>query len=109
MIKNYTFVRMGAALIVAYILPYVDADAASPKATCPDGWYAVDEPETMIATTCPSSGYIDMGTAETCEVTNPNSDCYIFAPAGMSFDDSAGTYSYSEDCDDLEESSSSSS
>lgn len=107
--KNSLFVRLMAAFVVSYVvLSMDDSWAATLAAACPDGWYAVEEPYITIDTVC-ATGYEDFGVAESCEVTNPNSDCYLFAVAGVSYSDASGTFEYTESCDEFEESSSSSS
>ena len=94
-----------AVFIASYFMLCMDDGWAM---SCPDGWYAIDESYTSIDNTC-STGYMDMGSAETCDVANPNSECYLFAPTGVSYSDNSGTYEYTEPCEFEEESSSSSS
>ncbi|MBQ3039885.1 MAG: hypothetical protein IJD41_05000 [Alphaproteobacteria bacterium] len=80
---------LASAPIVAY--------ATAPSTSCPSGYTAIDEPAITIATNCPSDTTA-IGTAESCLVSNPAGDCIMYAPAGVSYTDSSGTYEYTEPC-----------
>lgn len=68
-----------------------------PATDCPSGYIAVNEPYITIATSCPSDT-VDLGTAESCLVSNPAGDCVMYAPAGVSYTNDSGTYEYTEAC-----------
>ncbi|MBP3316335.1 MAG: hypothetical protein J6L70_01910 [Alphaproteobacteria bacterium] len=84
-------------LIFFMCLAPLSAMAAAPSTSCPTGYIAIDEPQITIATACPS-GTISVGTAESCLVESPAGDCIMYAPAGVSFTDDAGTYEFAEPC-----------
>ena len=63
---------------------------------CPTGYISIDAPYITIATSCPS-GTTAVGTAESCLATL-NGNCIMYAPAGMSFTDDAGTYEFTDAC-----------
>ena len=80
-----------------FVLMPLPAMAATPSTSCPSGYIAIDAPDITIATTCPS-GTVSVGTAESCLVSNPLGNCIMYAPAGVSYTDSTGTYVYTEAC-----------
>ena len=84
-------------LIFLLMLVPIVAYATAPSTSCPSGYIAIDAPQITIATTCPS-GTTAIGTAESCLVSNPAGDCIMYAPAGVSYTDSTGTYEYTEAC-----------
>ncbi|MBP3316285.1 MAG: hypothetical protein J6L70_01645 [Alphaproteobacteria bacterium] len=63
---------------------------------CPTGHISIDAPYITIATSCPS-GTTAIGTAESCLATL-NGNCIMYAPAGVSFTDDAGTYEFTASC-----------
>ena len=75
------------------------AFAAAPSTSCPSGYTAVDIPYITIATNCPS-GTQSAGTTNSClsGTSGPYAECYMFAPVGVSYTDSTGTYEYTEPC-----------
>ena len=74
------------------------AIAATPSTSCPSGYFAINEPYIAIATTCPS-GMVSIGTANSCLVSNPTGDyCIMYAPAGVSYTDTTGTYEFTDVC-----------
>lgn len=78
------------------LTPFV-ANAAAPSTICPSGYIAIDEEYMTIATSCPS-GTSSAGTADSCLVTSPSGSCIMYAPAGVSYTDSGGTYEYTAPC-----------
>ena len=73
------------------------AHATAPSVSCPAGYIAIDAPNITIATTCPS-GTTAIGAAESCLVESPSGKCIMYAPAGMSFTNDAGTYEFTDAC-----------
>ncbi|MBR2393106.1 MAG: hypothetical protein IKB05_01295 [Alphaproteobacteria bacterium] len=65
--------------------------------TCPSGYIAINEEQITIATNCPS-GTTAIGTAESCLVSSPAGSCIMYAPAGVSFTDTLGTYEFTGAC-----------
>ena len=84
---------------IIFLLVCVPAVAwgAAPSTNCLSGYEAIDEEYLIIATSCPD-GYTAVGTAESCLVSSPAGSCIMYAPVGMSFTDSSGTYEYTEAC-----------
>ena len=84
---------------IVFLLAFapVVARAAVPSTSCPAGYIAIDEEYITIATTCPS-GTISVGTAESCLVASPSGSCIMYAPAGVSYTDSSGTYEFTDAC-----------
>ena len=71
--------------------------AAAPSTSCPSGYVAIDESNMTIATSCPS-GTTSAGTADSCLVSSPAGSCIMYAPVGVSYTDTSGTYEFSEPC-----------
>ena len=84
-------------IVFLFVCVPLVAHAAAPITSCPSGYIAIDTPHITIATECPS-GYIVIGEAASCLVSSPSGDCIMYAPVGISYTDSTGTYEYIEPC-----------
>ena len=84
-------------VLVLAIMP-VGAIAAAPSTSCPSGYVAVVEEHMDIANSSCPSGYTSAGTATSCLVTSPDGSCIMYAPAGVLYTDSTGTYQYAYAC-----------
>ena len=73
------------------------ANGAELMTSCPAGWVPVTQDSITIADSCPSD-YTSAGTVTSC-ITSQNSTCWLFAPTGVSFSDSTGTYEFTEVCE----------
>lgn len=82
-------------IIFAFYIITIPAFGAAPSTSCPSGYIAINEEHLTIATSCPS-GTVSVGTAETCLASSPAGSCIIYAPVGISYTDSSGTYEYAE-------------
>ena len=72
--------------------------AAAPSTSCPTGYVAVVESYMEIAdSTCPS-GYTSAGTANSCLVSSPAGSCIMYAPTGVTYTDSSGSYEFTSAC-----------
>ena len=91
MMKRFVFVLLA-------IVP-VGAIAAEPSTSCPSGYVTVTEEYMTIAngSSCPS-GYTAAGTATSCIASSPGGSCIMYAPAGVSYTDSTGTYEFDQAC-----------
>ena len=86
-------------IIVLYLaIAPVCAIAAAPSTSCPFGYVAVVEEHMDIANTSCPSGYTSAGTATSCIASNPGGSCIMYAPVGVSYTDTTGTYEYTEAC-----------
>lgn len=83
-------------LIFIISLTALPAIAGTPSTNCPAGYFAI-QTQDLIATECPS-GTADIGRINSCLSSNPSSECYMFAPVGMSFTDDSGTYEFTDVC-----------
>ena len=84
-------------VLVLAIVP-VGAFAAAPSTSCPTGYTAIIEDHMTIAnSSCPYS-YTSVGTATSCIASSPGGSCIMYAPAGVLYTDSTGTYEYTEAC-----------
>ena len=86
-------------IIMLYMAFMVNsAFAATLSTSCPTGYVTIIETHMTIATsTCPS-GYTSAGTATSCLVSNPDGSCIMYAPTGVSYTDSTGTYEFTSPC-----------
>ncbi|MBE6459896.1 MAG: hypothetical protein E7009_02840 [Alphaproteobacteria bacterium] len=84
-------------LIFLFCLGPIMTHAAGPSTSCPSGYIAIDEPNITIATSCPS-GMVSAGIAESCLSSSLAAECYMYAPVGISYTDSTGTYEYTDAC-----------
>ena len=84
------------ALLLA-IAP-MGAFAAAPSTSCPSGYTAVVEEYMDIASSSCPSGYSSAGTATSCLASSPGGSCIMYAPVGVSYTDSTGTYEYTSAC-----------
>ena len=84
-------------VLVLAIVP-IGAIAAGPSTSCPSGYTAVVEDSMTIASSSCPSGYTSVGTATSCLASNPGGSCIMYAPAGVSYTDTTGTYEYTEAC-----------
>lgn len=84
--------------VVLLFLATTTANAAAPATSCPTGYISIVE-DAMIITdsTCPT-GYTSAGTASSCLVTSPSGSCIMYAPTGMTFTDSTGSYEFTSAC-----------
>ncbi len=64
-------------------------------ASCPTGYTMVNEPHLSIGL---NLCYNNVGDAPSCLDDNPEPVCFMYAPAGVSYVDSSGTYEYTEPC-----------
>ena len=88
---------MKKIVLLFFLVPTI-AFGDEPAIGCPEGSYKIiEEPDIIIATTCPS-GTFSAGVAESCLVANSMGSCIIYAPAGVSYTDSSGTYEFTEPC-----------
>ena len=72
--------------------------AAAPSTSCPAGYVAVVESYMEIAdSTCPS-GYTSAGTADSCLISSPAGSCIMYAPTGVTYTDSSGSYEFTSAC-----------
>ena len=72
--------------------------AVAPSTSCPSGYVAIEEEYMDIADgSCPS-GYTSAGTATSCLESSPTGSCIMYAPAGVSYTDSSGTYEFEQAC-----------
>ena len=84
-------------ILFLLVLP-ISAFAAAPSTSCPAGYVAVVEPYMEIAnSTCPS-GYTSAGTAYSCLVSSPAGSCIMYAPTGVTYTDSSGSYEFTSAC-----------
>lgn len=83
-------------MIFCFIVPSV-AVAIAPATECPTGYVAVNERYMLVRSSCPA-GTSSAGDAESCLVANPVGACIMYAPAGVSYTDTTGTYEFSEAC-----------
>ena len=71
---------------------------AAPSTSCPAGYVAVVESYMEIAdSTCPS-GYTSAGTADSCLIPSPAGSCIMYAPTGVTYTDSSGSYEFTSAC-----------
>lgn len=86
-------------LIFAFIavtcgVAYADA----PSTSCPSGFVEiVEEHMTLANSSCPT-GYTSAGTAASCLVSSPSGSCMMYAPAATAYNDTTGSYQYTEIC-----------
>ena len=84
-------------ILFLLVLP-ISAFAAAPSTSCPAGYVAVVESYMEIAdSTCPS-GYTSAGTADSCLVSSPAGSCIMYAPTGVTYTDSGGSYEFTSAC-----------
>ena len=89
---------MKRIIVLVLAIAPVCAIATEPSTSCPSGYVAVVEEHMDIANTSCPSGYTSAGTATSCLVTSPDGSCIMYAPAGVSYTDSDGTYEYTSAC-----------
>ncbi len=76
----------------------LSAMAVEPGTECPPGRVLLDAPYvSLVSDSCPV-GTIDMGPAESCLGLFIADTCYMYAPVGVSYTDTSGTYEYIEPC-----------
>ncbi|MBQ7128300.1 MAG: hypothetical protein IJO18_04945 [Alphaproteobacteria bacterium] len=97
--------RVTLLFIMSYFVPIYNTDAAAPATECPTGYITISKPDVILANTSCPSGYVSVGTVSSCLVANPAGNCFMYAPAGVSYTDASGTYEFTEACE-MEESSS---
>ena len=84
-------------ILFLLVLP-ISVFAATPSTSCPAGYVAVVESYMEIAdSTCPS-GYTSAGTADSCLVSSPAGSCIMYAPTGVTYTDSSGSYEFTSAC-----------
>ena len=84
-------------ILIMSIAP-IGAFAAAPSTSCPAGYVAVVESYMEIAnSTCPS-GYTSAGTAYSCLASSPAGSCIMYAPTGVTYTDSSGSYEFTSAC-----------
>ena len=89
---------MKRIIVLCLTIAPMGAFAAAPSTSCPSGYVAVVEDYMTIANNSCPSGYTSAGTATSCLVSNPGGSCIMYAPAGVSYTDSDGTYEYTSAC-----------
>ena len=89
---------MKRIIVLVLAIAPVCAIAAEPSTSCPSGYVAVVEEHMDIANTSCPSGYTSAGTATSCIASNPGGSCIMYAPVGVSYTDTTGTYEYTEAC-----------
>ena len=89
---------MKRIIVLVLAIAPVGAFAAAPSTSCPSGYVAVVEDYMTIANSSCPSGYTSAGTATSCIVTSPGGSCIMYAPVGVSYTDSTGTYEYTSAC-----------
>lgn len=72
--------------------------AAAPSTSCPTGYVAITESYLTIESGICPSGNISFGEAYSCLVSNPNGSCMMYAPTGVNYTDSTGTYEFTKLC-----------
>lgn len=87
---------MKKILTVLVMMPCL-AFADAPATSCPNGYVSITESAMSIATTCPN-GTVSAGVAESCLVESPAGSCIMYAPVGISYTDTSGTYEFTEPC-----------
>ena len=87
--------RIAILLVVA--TPYMSF-AAGPSTSCPSGYTAVVEGQMDIASSSCPSVYSSAGTATSCIASNPGGSCIMYAPVGVSYTDTTGTYEFEQPC-----------
>ena len=89
---------MKRIFILIFVIAPCASFAAEPSTSCPAGYVAVVEEDMEIAdSTCPA-GYTSAGTADTCLVSNPAGSCIMYAPTGVTYTDSSGSYEFTSAC-----------
>ena len=89
---------MKRIIVLVLAIAHTGAIAAEPSTSCPSGYVAVVEEHMTIANNSCPSGYTSAGTATSCIASNPGGSCIMYAPAGVSYTDSDGTYEYTSAC-----------
>lgn len=87
--------------IIAFVLAIApfSAFAATPSTSCPAGYVAIKETYITIADNSCPSGTTSVGTAYSCLTgTSPTGACIMYAPTGISYTDSSGTYEFTSAC-----------
>lgn len=72
--------------------------AAAPSTSCPTGYVAITESYLTIESGICPSGNTSFGEAYSCLVSNPNGSCMMYAPTGVNYTDSTGTYEFTKPC-----------
>ena len=83
---------------IAFIIAFMPmcAYSVAPSTSCPTGYVTVTRSNFIMATACPT-GYVAARKLNSC-LNNATYDCWLYAPAGMSFTDESGTYEYTDVC-----------
>ncbi len=63
--------------------------------SCPTGYTMVNEPYVSVGL---NMCVLSMGDAPSCLDKNPETVCFMYAPVGVSYTDTSGTYEYTEPC-----------
>ena len=89
---------MKRIMILIMAITPMGAIAAAPSTSCPSGYIAVVEEYMTIANSSCPTGYTSAGTATSCLVASPAGSCIMYAPTGVSYTDTSGTYEYTSAC-----------
>lgn len=80
------------------LLPF-RADALELLTACPAGYKTIVEPNMIVAESSCPSGYVSVGTADSCLVSSPNGSCLLFAKANTEYEDDSGTFVFTSICE----------
>lgn len=84
-------------IFILALLPFC-AFADEPSTSCPSGYETITETYIEIANSSCPSGYTYVGTATSCLISSPSGSCMMYAPTGISYTDSSGTYQFTSAC-----------
>ncbi len=85
------------AFITAMSFYVVGARCDVPPIQCPSGYTKITSPEIVLASSCPAN-YTNCGDASSCAAQSPDGVCFVYAPAGIPYNDTTGQYEYTEIC-----------
>ena len=89
---------MKRIIVLVLAIAPVCAIATEPSTSCPSGYVAVVEEHMDIANTSCPSDYTSAGTATSCIASTPGGSCIMYAPVGVSYTDTTGTYVFDQAC-----------